>query len=230
MHIDELVTGDIIRLETGKTLYCDGILIEGQDIEIDESAVTGESKRLKKMPLKETIQFLQKLEQKNYADVNPHNIPSPVLLSGTKVFKGTGKYMALVVGKASWVGKIQATLTEKDSTTPLQNKLAGLAKDISKLGLISGLLIIAAMVIGYFAVRIRDGGWDVNDINLNISYIIIGFTVLVVLIPEGLPLAVTLTLAYSVRKMYEENNFVKTLIVFFFSYQISKSLAKQWVK
>ncbi len=217
LHVDNLVVGDVVRLETGKTLYADAVLIEGHDIEMDESAVTGESRRLTKKPLAECVAELEKQKQlQTEGEIPSHAVPSPVLLSGTKIFKGTGKYMIIVVGKLSWVGQIKATLVEKDTTTPLQNKLAGLAKDISKVGLAAALLTILAMVVSYFAVRIRDGGWSTNDISLNVSYIVIGITVLVVAIPEGLPLAVTISLAYSVRKMYQENNFVKTLMVPFF--------------
>ena len=96
--------------------------------------------------------------------------------------------------------------------TPLQQKLTALSEDIGKIGLIAAIATVIVMFISYFVMRIKDGGWEKNDIALCFSYIVVGITVLVVAIPEGLPLAVTIAMAYSVMKMYEENNFVKTLM------------------
>ena len=140
------------------------------------------------------------------------SVPSPLLLSGTKVFKGTGLYLVIVVGKISFMGELKESMEGEQEETPLQQKLTALSEDIGKVGLIAAVATVIVMFISYFIIRIRDNNWEDDDVGLCFSYIVLGITVLVVAIPEGLPLAVTIAMAYSVRKMYQENNFVKTLM------------------
>jgi len=85
VHIDDLVVGDVVRIETGKTIPADAILIDGKDIEMDEAAITGESKKVRKLPYSECIDKLKYVTQKSPDDVNPSTVPSPILFSGTKV-------------------------------------------------------------------------------------------------------------------------------------------------
>jgi len=212
VHIDDLVVGDIIRIETGKTIPADAILIEGKDIEMDESAVTGESNTMKKLPYEECLTKIEYIKAHHPEDLEKHTaVPSPVLLSGTKVFKGTGLYLVIVVGKISFMGELKESMEGEKEETPLQQKLAALSEDIGKIGLAAAIATVLVMFISYFIVRGRHGGWETSDIGLCFSFIVLGVTVLVVAIPEGLTLAVTIAMAYSVMKMYQENNFVKTL-------------------
>lgn len=212
IHIDDLVVGDIVRIETGKTIPADAILIEGKDIEMDESAVTGESNTMKKVPYEECLSKIEYVKAHHPEDLEKHTaVPSPVLLSGTKVFKGTGLYLIIVVGKISFMGELKESMEGEHEETPLQQKLTALSEDIGKLGLIAAIATVVAMFVSYFIVRGKDGNWEKDDVGLCFSYIVLGITVLVVAIPEGLPLAVTIAMAYSVMKMYQENNFVKTL-------------------
>lgn len=213
VHIDDLVVGDVVRIETGKTIPADAILIEGKDIEMDESAVTGESDTMKKMSYSECLEKIEHVKAKHPEDLVKHTaVPSPVLLSGTKVFKGTGLYLIIVVGKISFMGALKESMEGEQEETPLQKKLTSLSKDIGILGLIAAIATVIVMFISYFITRGRDGNWETADVGLCFSYLVLGITVLVVAIPEGLPLAVTIALAYSVMKMYQENNFVKTLM------------------
>lgn len=89
VHVDDLVVGDIVQIETGKTIPGDAILLWGKDIEMDESAATGESKTLKKMSYAECLQKMEVVRQRHPEDITTHfspsSVPSPVLLSGTKV-------------------------------------------------------------------------------------------------------------------------------------------------
>lgn len=212
-HIDFLVVGDIVQIETGKTIPVDAILISGKDVEMDESAVTGESNMMKKMTYDECIAVRDEIAKKRPEDLHNHNaVPSPLLLSGTKVFKGAGKYLSIVVGPISFMGELRESMDEEKEDTPLQNKLTMIAKHIGTIGLYAAIATVLAMLLSFFITRIRDGGWAYADFGLCFSYIVLGITVLVVAIPEGLPLAVTIALAYSVMKMYEQNNFVKTLM------------------
>ncbi len=212
-HIDDLVVGDIVQIENGKTIPADAILLTGESVEIDESAATGESQKMKKMSYMECVAEYEKLKSRDpEAAKKPTSVPSPILLSGTKVSRGSGVYMVIVVGDLSFMGKLRSDMDEEKEDTPLQKKLTTVAKHIGTIGLFAAIATVLVMLVSYFISRIRDGGWGWSDIGLCFSYIVLGITVLVVAIPEGLPLAVTIAMAYSVMKMFKENNFVKSLM------------------
>lgn len=214
-HIGQIVVGDVIEIEAGKTIPGDALLLEGKDIEMDESAMTGESDKIKKEPYDKCMQIYDAVK-KSGEPINEKlmkTVLSPVLLSGTQVFQGTGKYVVIVVGAISCEGKIMAMIQEDDDPqTPLQKKLAVVAEQIGKIGLYTAIATVVAMFIRYFIARGVNGGWDKADVGLCFGFFVVGLTVLVVAVPEGLPLAVTIALAYSVKKMYAEKNFVKTLM------------------
>lgn len=113
--------------------------------------MTGESDPIKKNLLKHCIkkkEHIEKSGEKNLA--NKHEIPSPILMSGTKVLTGEGKMLVLVVGEASCIGKIRALLESDESQpTPLQQKLEVLATDIGKFGLYSALVIVGVLLIRF---------------------------------------------------------------------------------
>eukprot|EP00831_Metopus_contortus_P041847 TRINITY_DN3290_c0_g1_i2.p1 TRINITY_DN3290_c0_g1~~TRINITY_DN3290_c0_g1_i2.p1 ORF type:complete len:897 (+),score=191.65 TRINITY_DN3290_c0_g1_i2:872-3562(+) len=141
-----------------------------------------------------------------------HEIPSPVLLSGTSIKNGEGQYVIIAVGDISCVGKILKSLKAKSTQTPLQMKLAGVADFIGKIGLYTAIVTVGVLIIRYIITRATFGGWSTDDIGTIFEYFVLGITVLIVAIPEGLPLAVTIALAYSVGQMYNENNYVKTMM------------------
>jgi P-type E1-E2 ATPase len=130
--------------------------------------------------------------------VKNHDVPSPVLLSGTGFKNGSGKMLIISVGPRSAIGKIRATITDKeDDETPLQKKLVKIAHQIGLFGLVSGIIVLILMVVRAII--------DKNDLIRNIiDALLVSITVIVVAIPEGLPLAVTLSLAFSVKKMLQE--------------------------
>jgi magnesium-transporting ATPase (P-type) len=141
------------------------------------------------------------------------DVPSTVMISGTKVLSGEGKMICLVVGNSSCIGHIRSLVEERgDRLTPLQAKLEKLASDIGKFGLYSAIIIVLILLIRFTIERVKEHSW-VTSIHLPelLNYFITGITVVVVAIPEGLPLAVTLTLAYSVKKMLLDNNLVRRM-------------------
>jgi len=118
----------------------------------------------------------------------------------------------LVVGADSCVGRIQNLVTQEAGATPLQKKLETIAGDIAKFGLFGAIVILVVLIIRFLVELGREDKWGDGDEYLKIiQYFIVAIAVLVVAIPEGLPLAVTLTLAFSVKKMLKDKNLVRKL-------------------
>ncbi|KAJ4940931.1 hypothetical protein JOQ06_027221, partial [Pogonophryne albipinna] len=252
--VSEIVVGDIAQIKYGDLLPADGILIQGNDLKIDESSLTGESDHVRKSMEKD-----------------------PMLLSGTHVMEGSGRMVVSAVGLNSQTGIIFTLLCagdneevkkvkkskkqgpsenrnkaktqdgialeiqplkseeateseEKEEVKPvkkvnvtkkeksvLQGKLTKLAVQIGKAGLIMSaltvIILILYFVIDTFAVQGRSWMSECTPIYIQyfVKFFIIGVTVLVVAVPEGLPLAVTISLAYSVKKMMKDNNLVRHL-------------------
>lgn len=193
----------------------DGLLLEGVEITTDESAMTGETDPMKKAVLSKCLQ--EKADSlKDGGERTAHTVSSPMLLSGTTVLSGEGTMMILAVGDQSAVGKINALLRQDEpDETPLQQKLTRIAEDIGKFGLVSAIVIVLVMLVRFAIERLsadESDPWD-NSIHYGeiLNFFIIGITVVVVAIPEGLPLAVTLSLAYSVKKMLLDQNLVRKL-------------------
>uniref|UniRef100_A0A3Q3KL24 Calcium-transporting ATPase n=1 Tax=Mastacembelus armatus TaxID=205130 RepID=A0A3Q3KL24_9TELE len=250
--VAEIVVGDIAQIKYGDLLPADGILIQGNDLKIDESSLTGESDQVRKSLEKD-----------------------PMLLSGTHVMEGSGRMVVSAVGLNSQTGIIFTLLgagendeekkvkkskaldsaydtqdgialeiqplkseeaaeledkEEKEEAKPvkkvnvtkkeksvLQGKLTRLAVQIGKAGLIMSavtvIILILYFVIDTFGIQGRPWLAECTPIYIQyfVKFFIIGVTVLVVAVPEGLPLAVTISLAYSVKKMMKDNNLVRHL-------------------
>ncbi|XP_028567285.2 plasma membrane calcium-transporting ATPase 3 isoform X5 [Podarcis muralis] len=251
--VAELVAGDIAQIKYGDLLPADGVLIQGNDLKIDESSLTGESDHVRKSVEKD-----------------------PMLLSGTHVMEGSGRMVVTAVGVNSQTGiiftllgaggeeeekkdkkgkqqdgavennqnkakkqdgavamemqplksaeggemeereKKKASVPKKEKSV-LQGKLTKLAVQIGKAGLVMSAITVIILVL-YFVIEtfVIDGKvWLAECTPVYVQYFvkffIIGVTVLVVAVPEGLPLAVTISLAYSVKKMMKDNNLVRHL-------------------
>ncbi|XP_056323814.1 plasma membrane calcium-transporting ATPase 4 isoform X1 [Danio aesculapii] len=253
--VAEIVVGDIAQIKYGDLLPADGILIQGNDLKIDESSLTGESDQVRKSLEKD-----------------------PMLLSGTHVMEGSGRMVVSAVGLNSQTGiiftllgagedeekkvkkgkkqgppenrnkaktqdgialeiqplkseegveseekeekeekeKKKVNVTKKEKSV-LQGKLTRLAVQIGKAGLIMSavtvVILILYFVINTFGIQRKDWKAECTPIYIQyfVKFFIIGVTVLVVAVPEGLPLAVTISLAYSVKKMMKDNNLVRHL-------------------
>ncbi|CUG92690.1 vacuolar-type Ca2+-ATPase 2, putative [Bodo saltans] len=183
---NEIVVGDILMIEgPGSQLSCDGLFVFGNDLKVDESAMTGEPDVIKKTPERD-----------------------PFFLSGTQLQDGIGRMLVILVGQTSYQGKMKAAVSEESGETPLQEHLAILADDVGKLGAVGAAVLIAALFIKE-GVKISDGKEATATAFLN--YIILAITVIVVAIPEGLPLAVTIALAFSMKAMMKDNCMVRVL-------------------
>ncbi|CAN1191295.1 Calcium-transporting ATPase 2, plasma membrane-type [Linum perenne] len=191
MSIYELLPGDIVHLAIGDQVPADGLFVSGFSVLIDESSLTGESE-----PVMVSAE-------------------SPFLLSGTKVQDGSCKMLITTVGMRTQWGKLMATLSEGgDDETPLQVKLNGVATIIGKLGLFFAVITFAVLVQGLVTQKWKDGShmdWDADEAMEMLEYFAIAVTIVVVAVPEGLPLAVTLSLAFAMKKMMNDKALVRHL-------------------
>ena len=242
-HIsDDLLVGDLIMINYGDIMAADILLIEGNGIKMDESALTGESDAMKKEKFEKCNEMLQNGEKK---------LPSPLILSGTNCIEGSGKGIVIAVGEHSQKGIIRRTVdnAQEDSKTPLELKLERIAGLIGYFGIGAGIVTLIALIIRFgisFADEMDDYEEasdvegvitsilfnfpylendetlmkhvdnDLSDPRLGVAkqildIIILCVSIIVVAIPEGLPLAVTLSLAFSIKKMMDYNNLVRKM-------------------
>ncbi|KAI3870635.1 hypothetical protein MKW92_025042 [Papaver armeniacum] len=191
MSIYDLLPGDIVHLGIGDQVPADGLFISGFSLSINESSLTGEA---------EPVMV---------------SADHPFLLSGTKVQDGSCKMLVTTVGMRTQWGKLMATLSEGgDDETPLQVKLNGVATIIGKIGLFFAVVTFAVLVQTLFTRKIRDGthwSWTGDDALEMLEYFAIAVTIVVVAVPEGLPLAVTLSLAFAMKKMMNDKALVRHL-------------------
>lgn len=178
-----MVVGDVFVVKQGEVLPCDGLYINGFGIKCDESAMTGEPKEIHKTADK------------------------PFLLGGSRVQGGAGLMLVTTVGADTSYGRIVAELeNEEPPPTPLQEKLETLAKQIGYIGMVFGTLTFVVLLIQWL---IKDS--DDREDTAPLSYFLLGVTIVVVAVPEGLPLAVTISLAFSMKKMMRDQNLVREL-------------------
>jgi Ca2+-transporting ATPase len=193
ISVHDIQVGDILHLEPGDIAPVDGIFIEGHNLKCDESAATGESDAVRKQPWQVCERYARQDSSKL-----PSHLPDPFIISGSKVLEGVGTYLVISVGQNSYYGRTMMALRSEPESTPLQEKLNQLAEMIAKLGSAAGLLMLIVLLIRYF-VSWRYGVPDQpTTIVLDIMKIlIVVVTIVVVAVPEGLPLAVTLGNIYN---------------------------------
>lgn len=194
--VEELVVGDILHLAIGDIVAADGILIKDA-VTIDESAMTGESDLQKKVCEERLM----------------NNKVNPFIISGTQVVDGTGIMVVLAVGSNKIAGMNEDLMQSETGETPLQEQLTEVADKIGELGLMAAIFIGIVMIAKDIIIKYRvdEPIWGKYLLDSAINAFIICITVIVVAIPEGLPMAVTISLAYSVFQMKEEHNLVKHL-------------------
>jgi len=194
INIGDVVKNDIVLLETGDKVPADGILVDGS-VSVDESSLTGETKE----------------KEKNINDK---------LLRGSVIYSKQGKMIVTEVGENTVYGNLAAELSEKSPDSPLKIRLRELAQIISKIGYIGAFLVAFAYL---FSVIIIENNFEINKIIATITNfpIIVGYilhaltlcvTVIVVAVPEGLPMMITLVLSSNMKKMLKNNVLVRKLV------------------
>jgi magnesium-transporting ATPase (P-type) len=156
---------------------CDGLVIEANEVQCDESAMTGETEPMIKCTISECIAKKNEFLQSNpdgKSKASHNEIPSPLILSGSRVLQGEGKFVVFVVGTKSCLGKIKEKLETETESTPLQQKLEHLARGIGKFGLISAIMILLVLLIRFAAERIeQDNFYKETHWAELISYVLI---------------------------------------------------------
>lgn len=191
----DVVVGDIVKLNTGNDIPADGILLDASSLSVDESTLTGEPS-------------CRKTTDPTHFD-NEATFPSDHVLRGTRVIEGHGIMKVLAVGDSTENGKVfTAAQIDNSVKTPLNEQLDGLGKLISKISYILAAVIILGRIIVYFTNY--DFEW-MPFISYMLQSIMVAVTLVVVSVPEGLPMAVTLSLAYSMRRMLKSNNLVRKM-------------------
>ncbi|KAL9600150.1 MAG: hypothetical protein Q9219_003406 [cf. Caloplaca sp. 3 TL-2023] len=203
ISVHDILVGDVMHLEPGDMIPVDGIFISGHNVRCDESSATGESDLLKKHSGDDVYAAIGARQSLSKLD--------PFIISGGKVTEGIGTFLVTAVGINSSYGKTMMSLREDAQTTPLQSKLNVLAEYIAKLGLGAGLILFVATFIKFLAQLsdIQGGAAAKGQQFLNVF--IVAVTIVVVAVPEGLPLAVTLALAFATTRMLKDNNLVRLL-------------------
>ncbi|KAK4530642.1 hypothetical protein CCYA_CCYA05G1499 [Cyanidiococcus yangmingshanensis] len=206
----EVVVGDLVKLCAGDKVPADGILIQETDFACDESTLTGESIDVTKMSAWNQTADAQG-SSRGVSGSNQPRVSADadvVVLSGTMVTSGFGIMLTLAVGMHSVWGQLLASLRPEPAETPLQTRLNRLAKRIGYIGLSLALTVFIVLWIRWLVQSIQRGSWKVMELASSLTAAI---AIAVVAIPEGLPLAVVLSLAFAMRQMMKEQILVRRL-------------------
>lgn len=192
----DVVVGDVVLVEVGDEVPADGELIVCNDLQINESTLTGEP-----------------VTEKSLEGGGDEAYPRNVILRSTMVMNGRGEFVVTAVGDATEIGKVAKKSTEQTSVeTPLHMQLDKLAKMISKVG---SVVSVAAFFIFLIHDILTNPAWGGKDYfymaEIVLKYFMMAVTLIVMAVPEGLPMAITLSLALNMRRMLKSNNLVRKL-------------------
>ena len=201
--LEEIVVGDIVLLEYGEKIPADGVLLTG-GLTIDESSITGESKEIYKYPFKTGTE----LKETNK------------LFRGSVIYQGTGKMLVTKVGVNTFYGKIAKELQDVQPESPLKSRLRHLATIISRIGYCSAFFVALSYL--FFSIVINNQ-FDINkiitycsDLSLLFAHLLyaltLAVTMIVVSVPEGLPMMITLVLSSNMKRMLKDNILVRKLV------------------
>ncbi|KAL6616673.1 hypothetical protein ACP70R_038943 [Stipagrostis hirtigluma subsp. patula] len=192
VSIYDIVVGDVVHLSIGDQVPADGLYIDGYSFLVDESSLSGES------------------EPVHVSTTNPF------LLGGTKVQDGSARMLVTAVGMRTEWGNLMETLSQGgEDETPLQVKLNGVATIIGKIGLAFAVLTFTVLMARFLVDKANAPGgllrWRMADALSVLDFFAVAVTIIVVAVPEGLPLAVTLSLAFAMKKLMQERALVRHL-------------------
>ncbi|KAH9025496.1 calcium-translocating P-type ATPase [Lactarius pseudohatsudake] len=233
IDVHEVVVGDVVLLEPGEVIPCDGVFLSGHNVRCDEPSATGESVVIKKLSYEKCIALREKRLMESDPDglsgddecvsasqrkTNPSGLEllghtDCFIVSESKVLEGVGSYVVISVGTKSFSGRISMALRRDSENTPLQLKLNVLVETIAKLGGFSGAFLLAVLLDRYFF-QLGTHIPQRSSIEKGIAFVnilTIALNLVLVAVPEGLPLTVTLALAFATKRMIKENLLVRVL-------------------
>jgi Ca2+-transporting ATPase len=210
VSVFDIMVGDVMHLFAGDLVPVDGIFINGHGVKCDESSATGESDLLKKVAADEVFAALDEVAKGGKPPAGIEKL-DPFIISGSKVNEGTGTFLVTAVGVNSSYGRIMMSMHTDQEDTPLQKKLNVLADGIAKFGAGSALLLFVVLFIKFLAQLPTNHDTPDEKGQAFLRLFITSVTVVVVAVPEGLPLAVTLALAFATTRMMKDNNLVRVL-------------------
>jgi Ca2+-transporting ATPase len=212
ISVFDLLVGDIMLVEPGEMIPADGVLVRGYHVKCDESSASGESATMTKHAAEQVVASIDEDAINTRAHLNPQSRDlDAFMLSGAKVLEGTGAYLVTAVGPNSLHGRTMMSLQEDAEATPLQEKLNKIAEGIAKLGFAAALVLFTALMIRFFVELNGSTNTPAQKAEQFMNVFIVSVTIIVVAVPEGLPLAVTLALAFATTRMVRDNNLVRVL-------------------
>ncbi|KAI1819801.1 calcium-translocating P-type ATPase [Xylaria intraflava] len=204
INVRDILVGDVLHLEPGDVVPVDGILVKSHDLKCDESSATGESDAIKKTPGDQVMASMES------GSANTKHL-DPFIISGAKVLEGVGTFLCTSVGVHSSFGKIMMSVQTDVEATPLQKKLERLAVAIAKIGGSAATLLFFVLLFRFVAGVSSDPRPPTEKASTFLDILIVAVTIIVVAVPEGLPLAVTLALAFATQRLLKEHNLVRVL-------------------
>ncbi|CAJ0554323.1 Ff.00g128360.m01.CDS01 [Fusarium sp. VM40] len=197
ISVQDVVVGDILHLEAGDVVAVDGVLVQASSLQMNESSISGEADLVhKSVP-------------------TPNHLATsrvdPFILSGTTVARGVGYYLVTAVGVNSTYGRILMSLRDDVKETPLQVKLGRLGKQLIVIGAIAGSIFFLVLFIRYMATLNTVTGGPSQKAEDFLHILILAVTVVVITVPEGLALNVTVALAFATKRMLRDNNLVRLI-------------------
>lgn len=210
LNTSEIVVGDYVQLQAGDKIPADGILIDGE-LDVDQSSLNGESKEAHKKPI---------LNSRQYENKNLNFSDEYSLFNGSIVCQGEGTMLVKSIGDFTFYGELAKELQEDSQESPLKQRLGVLAGSISKFGYFGALFIVIATM---FKSIVIDNGFNTANIIAYVTnpYMLMqdviravtfGITVIVVAVPEGLPVMITVVLSSNMKRMIKDNVLVRKLV------------------
>lgn len=205
VFVEEVVVGDAVILESGDKLPADGYLVEGE-VQVDQAALNGESE-----PMQKISREIKTVQAKKGIDL----LDKSQLFRGSVVLEGTGIMIVEKIGANSLYGQLTQELKDEERDSPLKLKLKALAQKISRLGYSGGVLIAVAVMLHKL---IEAGGWAAYTSNWSVVFsdllqaLILAIIIIVMAVPEGLPLMIAIVSSLNMRKMLRDSVLVRKLV------------------
>ncbi len=207
----DLVVGDILKLQPGLKFPIDALLLSGTRVLCDESDIIPNASSVPKELLASCHDYLSHPKEPE-KKTDARSVPSPVLLAGSRVLEGEGSCIVLGVGSRDSSTQAGRAENQQSQASKLQRKLEAVARNVSIVAFTVTMLTVIIFFIRFLITRGSNTTWDMRDVNTALTFIMTGLALFVVVIPEGLPLTVTIIIAYLRDRMILERAELKDIL------------------